>query len=119
MPKFDDVLEEHGIKTDGVITFSDSRPYEDAEWTVFTVIYEFSHENKKFTNKLDFLICTAHVDWANVGGLRGHDKIDFNSKDVHRALSEGTKISVVYLPENPDTNAAIFDEIIYIASQID
>lgn len=112
--KFAEEIEIESTLIDAEIIKSYKRAYHlDNEFSVYELEYSYSWNNTAYTNADVIKLNTAHLAWANTGGLFNFPKIDFDEKDLDAKLSKGTKIKMYVANNNGLIRNPLYDDMVY------
>jgi hypothetical protein len=112
--KFTEEIDIESVLIDAEITKSYKQAYHlDDEFSVYELEYSYSWNNIAYTNADVIKLNTAHLAWANVGGLLNFPKVDFDEKDLDAKLSKGMKIKVYVANDNGLIRNPVYDDIVY------
>lgn len=94
-PRKQRIIENEGKDYEGVVTkYSKRCDPSDSEYDEYRITYEYNIGNKKYTNKDKFSICTAHLEWANHGGLIDTPKLMTTPSDLESKMQVGSKVLI-------------------------
>lgn len=112
--KFAEEIEIKSVLIDAEIVESRKQEYHlDGEFSLYEIEYSYSWNNISYSNADVLKLNTAHLAWANRGGLLNFPKVDFDERDLDSKLSKGAKIQVYVASDNGLIRNPVYDDLVY------
>lgn len=108
----DEILEKgQKIKADIISCEIRDNP-RDYEHEIFIIDYEYTINNNRVKNQINFSINTAHIEYAFRGELGKVPKTNCSLHEFKKLLSAGNQLEIISMPNPP------YDYILYFEDRI-
>lgn len=99
---------------DGIITTSEKHVYHlDSEFSIYDIEYTYRWKTHRLYTADSVKLNTAHLRWANHGGLLHFPKIDRTEMDLDAMFAVGKPIQVFVAQENGCIRNPVYDDFVY------